>query len=466
MDCPRCQRTLVFDWSIGTMRCENCDYQLFQEEARQIRRQLDAAAAPAQTQAYPEGPPPTTTAAVTGTATARAVDAPVAIEVPGGMDLNAIPEQISDLEHVRMRSRLDAAMFALARSDPDGARLALRSALEISEDYADAWLQLAALAGDKETQRQYLEHALAASPTNAIARKAMMMLDGTLEQTAPPAQPLAPGQAVGERLACPQCGGTLTYDEADKRVSCAYCGYQVLDANDMSRSDHHSTVLEATLKRKYAGKTWNIGQQWLHCTSCGANATVSRRTLTTTCRFCQSRHVIQESVNSSFEQPDLIVPFAVDIQAAYAAIEGKMRSGIRVITRFFADAITRIDLQGGYLPFWVFDADMIVNWSWTNAPDHGKHPVLLSDVPYLAAPSPPRNLLDKTEPYDLLRGVDYDPRLLPSTRPNSTAWTWFRPRSTCAPNWVGWRCARRKQACVCGVLRGGLAAMTTPAACA
>lgn len=418
MKCPSCQRPLTFDWSIGTMRCEYCEFQLFQEEARQIRRQLDAIwdAARSKTRrasVAAAASPQATPAAAQSAATAVAdVGAPITIDVPGGMDLSTLPEQINDLERVRMRGRLEAAMFALARNDSDGARLALRAALEISEDYVDAWLQLAALAEDRPGQRTYLEHALAADPTNPIARKAILMLDGELDPVAPPGGPLAPGQATGQQLTCPQCGGALTYDEAQKRVTCAFCGYQVLDANEMTRGDHHSTVLEATLKRKYAGKTWNIGHQWLRCTACGAIATISQRTLTTTCRFCHSRHVIQESVNSQFEQPDLIVPFTVDIQAAHTAIEEKMRSGIRAITRFFSDAIARIDLYGGYLPFWIFDADMVVNWSWTNAPAHGKHPVLLSDVPYLATPSPPRQLLDKVEPYDLLHGVDYDPRLL------------------------------------------------------
>jgi len=74
--------------------------------------------------------------------------------------------------------------------------------------------------------------------------------------------------------------------------------------------------------------------------------------------------------------------------------------------------VDRIALEGVYLPFWVFDADMVVNWSWTSAPAHGKHPILLSDVLHLAAPTPSRDLLEKVEPFDLRRGVDYDPRLL------------------------------------------------------
>ena len=140
--------------------------------------------------------------------------------------------------------------------------------------------------------------------------------------------------------------------------------------------------------------------------------TLSRGTLTSTCRFCGSRHLLQEDANLTFEQPDLIVPFTISREEALVAVEQHLKSGLRILTRLFADAVARIDLQGSYLPFWIFDADMIVNWSWTTAASSGKHPVLLSDVPYLAVDSPAPELLIRTEPYDLQRGVDYDPRLL------------------------------------------------------
>ncbi len=403
MECPRCRNPMTFDWSIGTMRCGRCDYELFQEEARQIRQQLDGGS-----RQTAENPRPASAAPA-----AHPGNPPNPVEAPGGMDLNALPESLSDFERGRMRGRLEAAMFALARHDADGARRALLSALEISEDYPDAWLQLAALAPDADEQRRCLKNALASDPTNLVARQALAMLDGRLDTAEPPpGQRLEPGQAASLRLACPQCGGRLAYDEGGKAVFCAFCGYRVLDADELARSDHHSPVFEGILRRKYQGKRWNVGQQWLRCGECGAITTLPRHTLTITCRFCGSRHVIQESAQDRFEQPDLIAPFALDEPAARAAIDEKLSSGLRRITRFFADAVDRIDLHGAYLPFWVFDADMIVNWSWSNAPDRGKHPILLSDITVLAVPSPPRELVDRIEPYDLQQSVDYDPRLL------------------------------------------------------
>ncbi len=409
MNCPRChQDRLVFDWTIGTMRCESCGHRLYEDDA-------PPPAAPEPSAALPPAPPAQTEPA-TPTVFSSAKRPPIAFDVPVGMDLDALPEQLNDFEKVRMRGRLETVMYALAQGRRQAAYRALKAALDISPDYADGWLQLAALAEDADEQRACLEHVLASQPGHTLAMQTLARLDGTLPDSAtePPltSSQSEPGQVATQTLKCPQCGGRLTYREDEKEVICHFCGFRVLDADDLARTDRHETLLQGNLKRKQQAVAWNIGQRWLRCDSCGAITTLSRQTLTSTCRFCQSRHVLQENVNLRFEQPDLIVPFGVSGDQAGAAISEHLGSGMRRLTRLFADEVDRITLEGVYLPFWVFDADMVVNWSWTSAPAHGKHPILLSDVLHLAAPTPSRDLLEKVEPFDLRRGVDYDPRLL------------------------------------------------------
>ncbi len=417
MECPRCQQAqLAFDWSIGTMRCSACQYRLYEDD------QPAEPAAPPHTPAFTVDPrqPDVETAITQATAVMPAATAPtgkqppVAFDVPRVLDTEAIPAYLSSYEQVRMRGRLKDAVLALADDDREAFRRVLLSVLEISEDHADTWLHLASMAEDAEEQRRCLEHVVAISPGHPVAMRIMAQLDGRLQETALPAsrRKLDEGQVATTRLSCPQCGGTLTYNEATKEVNCAFCGYHIIDADDLDRTDRHSTILEGNVKRKQQAHNWNIGQKWLHCDECGANITISRNTLTNTCRFCQSRHIVQESIQHRFEQPDLIVPFTVDERAAHEAVNTHLSTGLRRITRLFADAVDRIDLQGSYLPFWVFDADMIVNWHWTNAPVHGQHPILLSDILYHAAPTPDRELLLKIEPFHLRKGVDYDPRLL------------------------------------------------------
>lgn len=384
---------MTFDWAIGTMRCPHCDYRLY--ESQHVKEQVASPAANAP-QTDLTGQPP------------------LKFEPPPGLDMGDLPAYLSDYQRVRMRGRLHSAMWALARGNPNEINRSLRAVLEISTDHAGIWLHLAALAKDAAEQRYCLEQVVATKPGHPQAMRLMAELDGELAPGPEPALrgTLAPDQLAAERMACPVCGGSLSYDAEGKEVICKFCGHRVVDADDLQRTDTHSTVLVGNLKRKRQARAWNVGKKWLRCDACGAISTISRATLTNMCRFCHSQQLVVESVDNHFEQPDLIVPFALDTDQAHTAVETYLKSGIRWFTRFFADAIARIDLRSSYLPFWVFDADMVVNWSWTRAPAHGQHPVLLSDVPCFAATTLPARLLQKIEPFDLRGGVDYDPRLV------------------------------------------------------
>jgi DNA-directed RNA polymerase subunit RPC12/RpoP len=401
MNCPRCHRAeLAYDEQIGKMRCPACGFRLFQDSLTDQRPVCHEEVRPAPPAKRPSSP---------------GKRPPVPISAPGGLNTQNLPA-LGEFEAVRMAGRCQEAMYCLARGDQDGARRALRLALEISADFPEAWLMLAGLAEDADEQRVCLEHVIASDPGNPVAIEALARLDGRLTDAAPaPAAPTGhaeTGPVAGRRIVCPQCGGALEYQLRAREVVCHFCGHHILNLAEMPRSDRHETLVEGLVRRKGQSVEWNIGARWVRCAECGAITTLAQRTLSDVCRFCGSQQVLQESVSLHFEQPDLIVPFAIDEAGARDSIQRALRSGLRMITRFFADAIEQVEVAGIYLPFWVFDADMIVHWSWTNAPDRGEHPILLSDVPYLAASGLSRTLCDKIEPFDLRQGADYDPRLL------------------------------------------------------
>jgi DNA-directed RNA polymerase subunit RPC12/RpoP len=376
---------------LSDMRCPNCGFSLLEDNLD------DDAPYP-----IPDEPAPSQTTQPPG-------DGSLPLALPAVLTVGHVPH-VSDRDQVRMQGRCDDALLMLARGDRAGAREALHSALEISEDSDQVWLFLAGLAETRQEQRAALENVLACNPNNQIAIEALARLKGELAPAV--YSKLEPGQVKVVQVVCPHCGGQLDYHIGQREVVCHHCGQRILDVDGLTRSGEQTALQIGLLKRKQQASAWNIGKRWLRCTSCGAITTLSRRTLTSTCRFCGSLHVVQESVNLRFEQPDFIVPFALDETQARAAITDKLRGGIRAITRFFVDAVERVDVSGVYLPFWVFDAEMVVNWSWTNAPDHGQHPALLGDVLFCAIDTLPRRLVESIEPYDLLGGVDYDPRLL------------------------------------------------------
>jgi hypothetical protein len=86
--------------------------------------------------------------------------------------------------------------------------------------------------------------------------------------------------------------------------------------------------------------------------------------------------------------------------------------GLKGILGASRPPISRLEIEGVYLPFWVFDADMTVFWSWAGTDRKGDQLVPLTDVLFFAARIPPRVFMDTIEPFDLDPAVDYDPRLL------------------------------------------------------
>ena len=418
MECPRCGSAVMEYIGLEDMRCPVCNFSPFHDDlkARPVSAKRAAVAsatgAVAAAGSVGEGQQPGSRRVKPPLANPLHGQPPVPIDPPNATIPRHTPG-LSEFERLRFEGRFREAHMALGRGDDAAAREALHAAAAISDLSDDVWLLLAALAEDAAAQRDYLEQAVGCNPNNALAVTALL----ELKQWARPSprrasKRLEDGQVAAEQIACPRCGGNLDYDVGEKEVVCKFCGFRIVDADDLTRSGQQTALQAGLLSRKQQARAWNIGGQWLRCANCGATTTLSRRTLTNTCRFCDSRQILQEGVNIRFEQPDFILPFALDEAQARAAIREKLRSGFRALTRFFADPIERIDLHAVYLPYWIFDAEMSVNWSWTNAPDHGQYPILLGDVPFFAADSLPARLLEKVEPYDLLRGVDYDPRLL------------------------------------------------------
>lgn len=409
MKCPRCQNRMAFDATIGKMRCTACGFRLF-EDSLESPSSESPSSAPARA---PKNKP----------ASADAASGLLHIDLSAGMDFSRIPPEQEEYTRIRIRSRCEEAELCIARGDYAAARRALRGALDLNEQFAEPWFFLAALAETPADQRNFLEHAVACDPTNMRAVEYLTRLNYKAKEkkkAAPPlkgVRPIAarstePDEASTVLLICPECNGQLDYRVGEKSVRCKFCGTLIVDADDLMRTTNPTPIIEEILRSKHEPRIWNIGKRWMRCPNCGATTTLSRQTLSNTCRFCGSQQVIQESVNHQFEEPSLILPLTVDEAEARAAIELKLRSGLRAFTRFFADTINKVELYAVYLPFWLFDADMNVKWAWSGAPDKGEHPVILDNVPYFAGSNLSRAMLTALEPFDLSESVDYDPRFL------------------------------------------------------
>ncbi|NDJ53838.1 MAG: hypothetical protein GYB68_12255 [Chloroflexi bacterium] len=395
MQCPRCQNPrMTWEWETNQWHCPSCETVLAGHERQAAPKPLKRLSI--QRASQPQD----------------AQQEPLQIEPPSRFDYSQVMPGDPILRSLRLRG--DMVLSALAMGDLTSARNNLRLMADLSNNVPEVWLSLAALSDDAATQRGYLEHYLALNMHDAAVIRLLAKLDGKLDDKGPdPASSLPAGQVEGAVINCPNCGGKLTLDIQAGQVNCYHCNYLILDVAALVRQSE-SLSISIGLARRQDAQAWQIGERVLHCSTCGAHTTITQRRLTSECQFCGSRSIVQEAVDQRFEQPDLIAAFRLSEDQVRDRVLDfwNQRPAERGLFARRNPEVRRLDVWGVYLPFWLFEAHMRIQWRWTRIAYSGENYVHLDDVLHFAASTPPRKFVESIEPFDLKAAVDYDPRLL------------------------------------------------------
>ncbi len=342
-DCPRCGGTMILDATHGVYTCEGCAHRLYEtlEEAQErLRKKRET------TELNPLVPD-----------IARA-------------HLTTYSNDVSQ----RARSIYDSAVEAVRQGRAADAIAGFHKALELEHDYIDAHLWIARLSDDPKVKRNHISEVIAYDPGNLDAMRLLMVLDGKLTQEQ--ADRIARGEqpeihaadgavrVQAQKLKCPACGGALTTDETGARVFCAFCGHSE-PLEQGSATDGDSLFSMAMLQRKSQPVQWIIGERMLHCEDCGADRTLTAgmiNSLSSVCPFCGSKHVVQQDALSSIDTPDGLIPFSVSADDAKQAVRDSLKGvGERIISLFDDNRIASATLDGCFLPYWIFDAQLEVS---------------------------------------------------------------------------------------------------------
>ncbi len=266
----------------------------------------------------------------------------------------------------RARSLFESGHHYLWQGNTAAALDAFQDALDIQSEFSDARLWLARTLTDVAEKRKQLEWLLANDLGNMEAIRDLMVLDGKLtteeaERSRTSAEPLIRRvnsvKAETQTLKCPVCGGNLTVDEINNRVVCKFCGHTALLDSPKTADEGASSFSEAMIKRRGQGGKWVIGERLQHCNQCGAERTIPQGRLSSMCPFCGAAAVIVRDAVDSFERPDGLIPFRVDEQTAQNAIRERLKAvDERLYAAFGDNRVVRADMEGVYMPFWVFDA--------------------------------------------------------------------------------------------------------------
>jgi DNA-directed RNA polymerase subunit RPC12/RpoP len=337
----------------------------------------------------------------------------------------------------RARSLFESAHDALWQENKAEALKLFAQAIDLQRDFTDAHLWIARTTDDPKRKRDHLDIILAYDPGHADALRMLMVMTGRMtaeeaEKSQRGDAPIlrradAPVPVTAEALLCPVCGGRLTVEAA--RVVCAFCGHTApLTTPTPAEQAAFGDVLGmALMERRAQDVLWVVGEHVLHCHQCGAERTLTPGRMSMQCPFCGSNQVAEQDALGTLERPSWLIPFRFNEESAKAEIRTRLKGvGERLSGLLDDNKVVRATMEGVYLPFWLFDAQIevsrtVIDNRTPRSRDQVKTfvpyqtlriPEGMTDIPVCAVTSPPPVLTRELGEYDTSARVPYDPRLL------------------------------------------------------
>ncbi len=229
---------------------------------------------------------------------------------------------------------------------------------------------------------------------------------------------------------CPACGGPLHYGASSGKLECEYCGsaYSVEEMEEKyGKTDDKKTAKPVATGISASGET--IEMQTYNCPSCGADLMSDGVTAVTICPYCGNPQMVPGQMSGE-AKPDFVIPFKVDKKAAIAALK-KHYKGKRLLPKVFADENHIEEIQGVYVPFWLYDgeADADVQYEGTNSHTtrsgdeettitehyavHRAGKVTFARIPADASTKMPDEYMDAIEPFNYDEMVEFSQVYMP-----------------------------------------------------
>ena len=231
--------------------------------------------------------------------------------------------------------------------------------------------------------------------------------------------------AVLQEYKCPCCGGAIEFDSGIQKMKCPFCDtefeVEALAAYDSELSNEKPDDLR--WESADAAPWQEEGIRSYVCKSCGGEIIGDENTAATACPYCGNPVVMMEQFTGVLK-PDLVIPFKLDKKAAVAALK-KHYEGKRLLPKVFKDENHLQEIQGIYVPVWLFDTQADANirykatqvraWSDSRydytqtsyfAVSRGGH-IGFERIPVDGSTKMDDALMESIEPYDHKDAVDF-----------------------------------------------------------
>ena len=169
---------------------------------------------------------------------------------------------------------------------------------------------------------------------------------------------------------CPACTGPLHFDSTSGKLVCDYCGssYEVADieARYAAKQQKADTAAEQDAQKAETVPVWSEDEAAsltsYSCTTCGAELVCDATTAATTCPYCGNPTVLGGKLSGKLK-PEYILPFQLDKKAAIAQLT-KYYKGKKFLPKAFKTQNHIAEIQGVYVPFWLYDAEVDARGSY------------------------------------------------------------------------------------------------------
>lgn len=164
---------------------------------------------------------------------------------------------------------------------------------------------------------------------------------------------------------CPNCGAPLSFKPGAKKIKCDYCDatFTIKDIEKLYAQREKAAEKAAQVKAvewdaAAAGADWAKGEadhmQSFVCSSCGAEIVSDGNTIATECCYCGNPVMIPQRFTGMLK-PDYVIPFKKTKAEAVEALKAFYQNKRLLPAEFTAN--NRVEnIQGLYVPFWLFDS--------------------------------------------------------------------------------------------------------------
>lgn len=258
---------------------------------------------------------------------------------------------------------------------------------------------------------------------------------------------------------CPACTGPLHYSAKSGKLECDYCGssfdvaeIEALYARKEAEATAAKQAADAKAEAAQAAKaeaaeaaaasggwdTSDLSRDWgaeadglrvYSCPSCGAELICDQSTAATACPYCGNPAIVPGQFSGAL-RPDYILPFRLSKDDAVQALRAHYK-GKPFLPRSFTSANHIEQIQGVYVPFWLFDggAEGAASYraSNTNVFETGDYEITetrhyhvvragslaFEKIPVDASSKMPDDHMDSIEPFDYAQLRPFSTAYLP-----------------------------------------------------